>query len=80
MLGVKATPLILCVALKLLPFSSHEACTLETVFGVSSEEGLSVLETELFQITIVWNDSEEGKIWMLPPKLWDLKGILGRGE
>ena len=80
MLGVKATPLILCVALKLLPFSSHEACTLETVFGVSSEEGLSVLETGLFQITIVWNDSEEGKIWMLPPKLLDLKGILGRGE
>lgn len=48
MLGVKATPLIQCEALKLLPFSSREACTLEIVFGVSTEEGLSVLETGLF--------------------------------
>lgn len=69
MLGLKATPLSLCVALKLLPFSSREACTLETVFGVSTEEGLSVPENGLFQITIAWKDSEEGKIWMLPPKL-----------
>ena len=69
MLGVKATPRIQCEALKLLPFSSREACTLEIVFGVSTEGGLSVLETGLFEITMVWNDSEEGKIWMLPPKL-----------
>ena len=72
---MRAAPLILCLALNLLPFSSCGPHTLEYVFGVSKEERLSVLEIGLFQITIVQNDSEEGKIWMLPPKLKGQKGF-----